>query len=92
MENKISVRGRMARKMVELANHLSPVAEQGSKNELREKLFAKDWKCPVHLQLIGIEMENFYMELLREQKQELLYIPNPKGIFFSFTVAAIIWI
>ena len=83
MENKISVRGRMARKMVELANHLSPVAEQGSKNELREKLFAKDWKCPVHLQLIGIEMENFYMELLREQKQELLYIPNPKGIILQ---------
>lgn len=70
MENKISVRGRMARKMVELANHLSPVAEQGSKNELREKLFAKDWKCPAHLQLIGIEMENFHMELLRERKQE----------------------
>lgn len=83
MENKISVRGRMARKMVELANHLSPVAEQGSKNELREKLFAKDWKCPVHLQLIGIEMENFRMELLREQKQELLYIPNPKGIILQ---------
>ena len=83
MENKISVRGRMARKMVELANHLSPVAEQGSKNELREKLFAKDWKCPAHLQLIGIEMENFQMELLREQKQELLYIPNPKGIILQ---------
>lgn len=83
MENKISVRGRMARKMVELVNHLSPVAEQGSKNELREKLFAKDWKCPAHLQLLGIEMENFYMELLREQKQELLYIPNPKGIILQ---------
>ena len=83
MENKISVRGRMARKMVELANHLSPVAEQGSKNELREKLFAKDWKCPAHLQLLGIEMENFQMELLREQKQELLYIPNPKGIILQ---------
>ncbi len=83
MKNKISVRGRMARKMVELANHLSPVAEQGSKNELREKLFAKDWKCPVHLQLIGIEMEYFHMELLRDQKQELLYIPNPKGIILQ---------
>lgn len=83
MENKISVRGRMARKMVELANHLSPVAEQGSKNELREKLFAKDWKCPAHLQLIGIEMENFHMELLREQKQELLYVRNPKGIILQ---------
>ena len=70
MENKISVRGRMARKMVEIANHLSPVAEQGSKSELREKLFEKDWKCPAHLQLIGIEMENFRMEFLRERKQE----------------------
>ncbi len=89
MENKISVRGRMARKMVELANHLSPVAEQGSKNELREKLFEKDWKCPTHLQLIGIEMENFHMELLREQKRnvevedELTYVPNGKGIILQ---------
>lgn len=70
MENKISVRGRMARKMVELANHLSPVAEQGSKNELREKLFTRDWKCPAHLQLIGIEMDTFRMELLREHESQ----------------------
>lgn len=69
MGNKVSVRGRMARKMVEIANHLSPVAEQGSKSELREKLLAKDWKCPAHLQLIGIEMDLFHMELLRERTQ-----------------------
>ncbi len=83
MENKVSVRGRMAKKMVELANHLSPVAEQGSKNELREKLFAKDWKCPAHLQLLGIEMENFHMELLRGQKENLEYTPNEKGIILQ---------
>lgn len=69
MGNKVSVRGRMARKMVEIANHISPVAESGSKSELREKLFARDWKCPEHLQLIGIEMETFHMELLRERKR-----------------------
>lgn len=70
MENKISVRGRMARKMVEIANHISSVAENSSKNELREKLFARDWKCPDDLQLIGIEMETFRMELLRMRKVE----------------------
>lgn len=70
MENKISIRGRMARKMVEIANHMSQTGENGCKNELREKLFARDWKCPEHLQLIGIEMETFHMELLRERKKE----------------------
>ncbi len=70
MESKISVRGRMARKMVEIANHLSPVACPNPQNELREKLFARDWKCPEHLQLIGVEMEHFYMELLRKRKIE----------------------
>lgn len=92
MENKISVRGRMARKMVEMANHLSPVAENGSKNELREKLFARDWKCPEQLQLIGIEMETFHMELLRERKPIeqsegadaiLGYVMNEKGIILQ---------
>ena len=57
---------------MEIANHLSPVAEANSKNELREKLFSRDWKCPEHLQLIGIEMEHFQMELLRERKVETL--------------------
>lgn len=92
MGNKVSVRGRMARKMVELANHLSPVAEQGAKSELREKLLAKDWKCPEPLQLIGIEMESFHMELLRERKREsklqddddsLRYSLNKKGIILQ---------
>jgi len=90
MENKVSVRGRMARKMVEIANHISPVAENGSKSELREKLLARDWKCPEHLQLIGIEMDNFHMELLRERKSEISvdnslgYTPNRKGIILQF--------
>ncbi len=92
MENKISVRGRMARKMVEMANHLSPVAENGPKSELREKLFARDWKCPEQLQLIGIEMETFHMELLRERNPveqnenadvTLGYAMNEKGIILQ---------
>ena len=92
MGNKVSVRGRMVRKMVELANHLSPMAEQGAKSELREKLLAKDWKCPEPLQLIGIEMESFHMELLRERKREsklqddddsLRYSLNKKGIILQ---------
>lgn len=68
MENKISVRGRMARKMVEIANHMPSAVENGPKSELREKLLSRDWKCPEHLQLIGIDMEAFHMELLRERK------------------------
>ena len=76
----------MARKMVELANHISPVAEQGSKNELRERLFTRDWKCPEQLQLIGIEMETFHMELLRTREEagdSLEYTPNHKGILLQ---------
>ena len=92
MEKKVSVRGRMARKMVEIANHISPVTENGPKNELREKLLARDWKCPEHLQLIGIDMEQFYMELLRAGKEveqrecaveQSEYAPNDKGIILQ---------
>ena len=92
MEKKVSVRGRMARKMVEIANHISPVTENGPKNELREKLLARDWKCPEHLQLIGIDMEQFYMELLRAGKEveqrecaveQSEYDPNDKGIILQ---------
>lgn len=83
MENKVSVRGRVARKMVELANHISSVAENGQKGELRAKLLEKEWKCPENLQLIGIEREAFHMELLRVRKESLEYIPNEKGIILQ---------
>ncbi len=83
MDNKVSVRGRMARKMVEIANHISPVAENGSKSELRAKLFEKEWKCPEHLQLIGMEMDNFHMELLRGRKERIEYTTNEKGIILQ---------
>ncbi len=83
MDNKVSVRGRMARKMVEIANHISPVAENGSKNELRAKLFEKEWKCPEQLQLMGMEMDNFHMELLRGRKESLEYTTNEKGIILQ---------
>ncbi len=70
MENKVSVRGRMARKMVKLANHISPVAEQETKSELREKLLARDWKCPEGLQVMEIERPQFQMELLRVREDD----------------------
>ncbi len=84
MDNKVSVRGRMARKMVEIANNISSVTEEGSKSELRAKLLDKEWKCPEKLQLIGIEMDNFFMELLRNATETLHYVPNKRGIILQF--------
>lgn len=81
MENKLSVRGRLARKVVEIANHIAPVDDSGSKSELREKLFARDWKCPEQLQLIDMDMGQFHMELLKERKREELY--NDRGIILQ---------
>lgn len=83
MENKVSVRGRMAKKMVEIANHISPVAETGQKHELREKILERDWHCPEHLQLLDMEMENFHMELLKKRNGMQGNVPNEKGIILQ---------
>lgn len=66
MEKRVSVRGRTARRVVRIANHL-PGSNAG---ELRMRLSERErlWQCPEHLELIPIHMEHFSMELLRRKQ------------------------
>lgn len=66
MEKRVSVRGRTARRVVQLANHL-PGSNAG---ELRMRLSERErlWQCPGHLELIQLNMEQFSMELLRRKQ------------------------
>lgn len=66
MEKRVSVRGRTARRVVRLANHL-PGSNAG---ELRMRLSERErlWQCPEHLELIQLSMKQFSMELLRRKR------------------------
>lgn len=67
MERKISIRGRTARKMVQLANRTALLGGKTQNGEIRMKLSEREkvWECPEHLQLEVIQMEHFTMELLK---------------------------
>lgn len=69
MEDKVSVRGRTARKMVNLANHFPLLWHKIPVGELRMRLseHEKMWECPDHLELEMMEMQNFTMELLKKK-------------------------
>ncbi len=66
MEKRVSVRGRTARRVVQIANHL-PGSNAG---EFRMRLSERErlWQCPGHLDLIPLNMEQFSMELLRRKQ------------------------
>lgn len=65
MKDKLSIRGRAARHVVNVANHLP--LYKGNALELRMNLSERErlWQCPGHLELVHIAMEHFNMELLR---------------------------
>lgn len=67
MEHQISIRGRTARKMVQVANHMPILGHKAQNGELRAKLSERErlWECPEHLELSVIDMHLFRMELLR---------------------------
>lgn len=71
MEDKVSVRGRTARKMVQLANHMPLLGNRLTAGELRMKLseWEKSWECPEHLEMEVLEMPNFTMELLKRKEK-----------------------
>lgn len=71
MEDRISIRGRTARKMVRLANHFPLLGAKAQSGEFRQKLYRheKKWECPEHLCNTVLEMENFSMELLSRSNQ-----------------------
>lgn len=70
MEDRISIRGRTARKMVKVANHLPLPGGQSQAGQLRAKLYQRErmWECPEHLDLSVISMEHFTMELLSRKR------------------------
>ena len=71
MEDRISIRGRTARKMVKVANHLPLPGGQSQAGQLRAKLYQRErmWECPEHLNLSVISMEHFTMELLSRKRE-----------------------
>ena len=77
MEDRISIRGRTARKMVKVANHLPLPGGQSQAGQLRAKLYQRErmWECPEHLNLSVISMEHFTMELL-SRKREMVDTEN----------------
>ena len=80
MEQRISIRGRTARKMVKMANHMPYIGHKAQSGELRAKLSEREkiWECPEHLSLSVIEMLEFKMELL--QTKDSIAADSKKGI------------
>lgn len=85
MRDKLSIRGRAARHVVNMANHLP--LYQGNAMELRMRLSERErlWQCPEHLELVHIPMEHFGMELLRCRKPAAIEtdISYNKGIILQ---------
>ncbi len=79
-EQRISIRGRTARKMVKVANHFPVLGNKAQNGELRARLSEREkiWVCPEHLEKTDIEMTNFTMELIHNKDQQ-----NKKGIILQ---------
>jgi hypothetical protein len=62
-QQRISIRGRTARKMVKVANHFPVLGNKAQNGELRARLSEREkiWVCPEHLEKKDIEMTNFNM-------------------------------
>lgn len=67
-ENRISIRGRTARRVVRLANHMPLLGAGGGRLRMKRNEREKMWECPEHLELQTIEMEHFKMELLKKKE------------------------
>ena len=72
MEDKVSIRGRTARRMVRFANQFPLWSEKMQSGELRLKLYEREkkWECPKHLELETFEENNVFFET-NEWKQNL---------------------
>ena len=70
MEERVSIRGRTARKIVQVANHLPYFGNKAQNGELRKRISEreKEWECPAHLERTVIPMEHFSMELLQAKE------------------------
>ncbi|MDE5864783.1 MAG: hypothetical protein K2H34_10605, partial [Lachnospiraceae bacterium] len=74
MAEKVSIRGRTARRMVRIANHFPGIGAKAQSGELRRKLNEREkkWDCPGHLNHSVIELQNFTMELISEKQNQQL--------------------
>lgn len=72
MAERVSIRGRTARRMVRIANHFPGIGAKAQSGELRRKLNEREkkWECPAHLMLSVIELKNFTMELIAKKDSE----------------------
>lgn len=63
---KISLRGRTARHLVEVVHNVPLIRDKVTNGENSQKKYEKEkpWICPEHLQLEEIDMTDFKMELL----------------------------
>ena len=80
MEQRISIRGRTARKMVKMANHMPYFGHKAQTGELRAKISEREklWECPNHLEQSVIDMGLFKMELLK-----LKDVEEKKGVILQ---------
>lgn len=80
MEQRISIRGRTARKMVKMANHMPYFGHKAQTGELRAKISEREklWECPDHLEQSVIDMGLFKMELLK-----LKDVEEKKGVILQ---------
>lgn len=72
MEERVSVRGRTARRVVRIANHFPVIGAMARSGDLRQKLNKreKEWECPDHFELKKIDMDIFSMELLCNPQEQ----------------------
>ncbi len=69
---EISLRGKTARHLVRVANHLPVLGPMRQNGQLQNliSLYEKEWKCPDNLTNTVIGMDDFQMELLEKKEAE----------------------
>ncbi len=80
--DKLSIRGKTARHLVEVAHHFPLIKDCVNDGTSRQKLYEKEktWICPQHLNLEEIDMGEFKMELLSSTLQDT---QKDKGIILQ---------
>ena len=73
MEDKTSIRGKTARRVVKVAHRLPYLAKIAQDETLRDKLTERErpWKCPADQERIVIELEHSVMEFLGPKEGEV---------------------
>ncbi|MEG0805941.1 MAG: alpha/beta hydrolase [Lachnospiraceae bacterium] len=67
-ENEVSTQGRVMRDLIARFSSDNKIGRKLKSGELRKNMVEPQWKCPEHLSLTVIPMENFNMELLEGEQ------------------------